>query len=72
MTNFEKIKSMDIIELSTFIDQNSGCLNCVAFQTCKDFPDLLCVDIIEKWLKMETECTPIGVNIDESDVVERS
>lgn len=55
MTNYEKIKSMDISELAKFIDKNISCLDCLAYQICDDFPDSLCVDIIEEWLKMEIE-----------------
>lgn len=54
MTNYEKIKSMDIIELSRFITQYSSCLDCVAFKICDNFPNLDCIEIIEKWLKMES------------------
>lgn len=51
MTNYEKIKSMDISELSKFINQNSSCLDCMACKICDDFPNLSCEEIIEEWLK---------------------
>lgn len=53
MTNYEKIKSMDISELSKFINQNSSCLDCMAYKICDDFPNLNCDEIIEEWLKEE-------------------
>lgn len=55
MTNYEKIKNMDISELSVFINQNSNCLDCVAYQICDDFQDLTCIKVIEEWLKMDME-----------------
>lgn len=55
MTNFEKIKSMDTVELSKFINQNSDCLECLAYNICDDFPYLNCEEIIEEWLKMDME-----------------
>lgn len=55
MTNYEKIKSLDISELAKFINQNVSCLDCMAYRICDDFPSLTCDEIIEKWLKMEEE-----------------
>lgn len=56
MTNFEKIKSMDTIELSKFINNYAcaDCFGCVAYPICNNFIDVNCVQIIEEWLKMES------------------
>lgn len=55
MTNLEKIKSMDIVELSEFMAEYSSCLDCVAYQICDDFPNLSCNEIIEEWLNIDTD-----------------
>lgn len=55
MTNYEKIKSLDISELAKFIEQNTCCLDCMAYRICDDFPSSNCDEIIEEWLKMEIE-----------------
>ena len=55
MTNYEKIKAMDIAQMAEFIDDSvSDCDNCPAFANCVDGFGYCCA-AIRDWLKEESQ-----------------
>lgn len=58
MTNYEKIKAMDIAQMAEFIDDMvSGCDYCPAYTDCLSDPDRpqRCSADIREWLKEESQ-----------------
>ena len=59
MTNFEKIKAMDIDELAEFLQDEIcyECFNCTIanFKYHSNDDEHSCIDIIKNWLKREEE-----------------
>lgn len=68
MTNFEKIKNMNIDELSEKLDELSACEYCPIEEFCdknKEAPRADCKSIWGKWLESETEDHTIKIWVDD-------
>lgn len=68
MTNFEKIKNMNIDELAEKLDKLSACRYCSIEEFCnknKETPRANCKSIWEKWLKSEAEDRIIKIWVDD-------
>lgn len=53
MTNFEKIKAMDIDELAEFLDSCGGCGLCI-YRENEECKVQSCENGVRKWLESET------------------
>lgn len=53
MTNFEKIKSMSIKEMTQFICVDAGCFTCFYENTNSCIVDEICEQGIKLWLEQE-------------------
>lgn len=58
MTNFEKIKNMNIDQLAEKLKESFVCYHCPIKEFCDEYdstPDLDCIDICKEWLKSEVK-----------------
>lgn len=55
MTNFEKIKGMDVKQLANFFASHTKCNNCFLYAKCCEFSYDGCREVFRKWLESEVE-----------------
>ena len=56
MTNFEKIKAMDSLEITGFLyNCIANCSLCPAYKSCEKSGEVNCPDRIYEWLESEAE-----------------
>lgn len=63
MTNFQKIKNMNIDQLADKLNESFVCYCCPIKEFCDEYdsiPDLDCIDICRIWLKSEVKNNDIS------------
>lgn len=61
MTNFEKIKNMNVNEMADILDKGFNCYGCPIREFCdKNKKNTTCKTVLKKWLKSEVQNNDIS------------